>query len=164
MSKCKLLFEFLCLILLFSFVLSSFCACSDIPSALEIANEFSLAYGIDVPIYAKAKSEGDAGFADSEFFYSMYGDGEECVLDYAVLLISDLDTVGECAVFVCYTEYDAILVSDMCKRRMLLLRSLMGSADVSFLEDSFIKRKGKIVVMCVLSDNERASRIFDRII
>ncbi len=164
MRKCKQLFENTCILLVISLVFFGFSSCSELSSALEIMDEFSKSYGIEAPIFSNEKKEGEIGFADGEFFKTMYGEGEDSVLDYAVMLISDMDTVGECAVFICYTEYDAITVSDMCKRRMLLLRSLMGSVDVSFLEDSFIKRKGKIVVMCVLSDNERALEIFDRII
>ncbi len=163
MIICKQLFRKMLLIL---FVLSFFIlfiSCGDLPNALDAMNEFKEAYGIEKTVYSKSLPEGDSGYADSDFFYNMYGDGEDSVCDYAVLLLSDLDTVGECAVFICYTEYDAILVTDICRRRMDLLKSLMGSVDVSFLSDSFIKRYGRVVVMCALSDNESAQQIFDRI-
>ncbi len=150
--------------MMFILVLPCVCACSETKSADYIMGEFVSAYGAGGVIYAKSVPEGESGYADSDFFPTMYGEGEDCVSDYAVLLLSDMDTVGECAVFICYSEYDAILVSDMCTRRLSLLRSLMGSVDVSFTEDAFIRRYGRVVVMCALSDNERAERIFDRII
>jgi hypothetical protein len=139
-------------------------SCAEERSALSIMTEFCDSYSVGGVIYSPLIEEGRRGHSDERFFIDLYGEGSESVSDYSVLLLSGISLVGECAVFLCYSDYDATLVSDMCYRRIELLKSLAGAVDTSFAEDAFVLRRGKTVVMCALSDNEKGARIWKKVI
>ena len=143
------------------FILAS---CDEGRSALSIMSEFCEAYSVGGVVYSPHIREGERGYSDEDFFIELYGEGSDSVSDYSVLLLSGLSDVGECAVFICYSDYDATLVSDMCYRRIELLKSLSGAVDTSFADDAFVLRRGKTVVMCALADNERGKRIWKKVI
>lgn len=146
---------------LFILILSS---CSEKRSALSVMSEFRKAYSVGGVVYSPLIGEGQRGHSDEAFFVELYGEGSDSVSDYSVLLLSGIAGVGECAVFICYSDYDAILVSDMCYRRIEFLKSLSGAVDTSFAEDAFVLRRGKTVVMCALADNDRGKSIWKKVI
>ena len=79
------------------------------------------------------------------------------------LHIVKADAVGECAVLVAYSEYDAVLLTETCLRRLEMLGSLMGTADTVTLNDAFVSRYGRVVVLSALPDNSSARAIFKKI-
>ena len=164
MNKSKRLFAKTLAIILSVSLLLTICSCEDDKDALSIMNEFCAVYKTGGVIFSRSIPEGEAGHASEDFFSIMYQSDEGSVSDYAVLLLSGLDYAGECAVFVCYSVYDAILVTDLCNKRISAIRSLGGEVNVSFTEDSFVMRRGCVVAMSALRDNDAARRIFERII
>lgn len=153
-----------CLLLTAVFLLLSLVGCSEQRTALSLMNEFRDGYSVGGVLYSPLFAEGERGHCDESFFMSLYGESTGSVSDYAVLLLSGLSDVGECAVFICCSDYDATLVSDMCYRRIELLKTLSGTVDTSFASDAFVLRRGRRVVMCALADNERCARIWKKAI
>lgn len=151
------------LLCVFSIVIS-FSSCAEKRSAHALMSEFAQSYGAGGVVYSAEVKEGEYGYVDKDFFYTLYGEGEESVSDYSVLLLSGISRLGECAVFICYTDYDAFVVTEMCRRRIDLLRSFSGSPDTSSALDAVVKRYGRCVVMCAMSDNLRAISLWDKIL
>ena len=149
---------FLCLLLT---ALSS-CGAKESPYDIVCALRDGCAVG--GVIYAPSVPEGETGYCDGSFFAVLYGEDGAGVRDYAVLLLGRADMVGECAVFVCRSAYDAIQVAAMCERRLDLLRSLSGTTDISPAKDGFILRRDTYVAMCALPDNERARRLLGHLL
>ena len=159
----KLLFEIIALICLISLIITSLHSCEKERSAEEIMLEFKASYGIGCAMYSS--DEGGEGIYDGgEIFLAMLGGGAECVGSYLMLLVSGLEYSGECAVFVCFSRYDAMLISERGSARIGMLRSSSAVGVPTFASDGFVMRRGKVVIMCALSDNERAKRIFERIL
>ena len=135
-------------------------SCSDERSASDVMDEFKSAYGISGETYTRD----DAGmsFTAGSVLDLLYPDSEPLVLDYAIILKSSLDHSYECSVLFCHTEYDAMLMSELCAERI----ELIGAAGVEegASEGGFVLRRGRRVVMCRLSDNARAKRIFEKIL
>ena len=157
----KKLILLLCIGALFCSMLS----CGSIErSALELMREFTEDYGWEGVIYSPSVREGEAGYADEAFFESVWGEGVEYVSDFAVVFSSSLDKSGECAVFICYNDFDAARVSEMIYRRFDLIASLGIVLDTSSLNDSFVLRRGRVVVASALPDNDRAKSVWKRII
>ena len=134
----------------------SLTACSRTRSAYGLMSEFCTCLRVRGVIYSPVVAEGDAGYVASGFFEKLYGEGEEWVLDFAVMLLSDLGGVSECGVFLCYTDYDATQVTDMLHRRIELIRSVSAVSGLRFPEEPFVYREGRAVVMCALDDAEGA--------
>ncbi len=130
----------------------------------ELMLEFKKEYKVGGVLYYSSASEGEQGYVYDGFFEALYGDGVGSVSDFALILLSQGDTVGECAVFLAYSEYDAVLISDMCYRRISFLASLGISQNTEFLDGAFVLRRGEYVVMCALEDNEDAKRIWKKLI
>ena len=159
----KLLLRGGCLFLILTLLFFAV-SCEKGSDATLLMQEFRSGYGVGGVLYSYAVPEGERGYCDEEFFVRLYGETPDSVSDFAVLLLSGTRGVGECAVFVCYSDYDAVLVSDMCYRRIEFLMSLSGTVDVSFAEDAFVLRRGKKIVMCALADNDRARGIWKKLI
>lgn len=150
--------------LLFASVVILLVSCSASPSAEELMMEFAKAYGIDKTCYSKSIPEGEPGYAPVEFFTELYGNIEESVSDYAVIFTSTLSSVGECSVILCYSEYDAMRVSEAALMRLDMIKSLVGSVNTEAADDAFVIRRGRAVITCALSDNERAEKLWKKII
>lgn len=160
--KCKLLIAKALAISLTVALCVSLFSCDDGRGASEIMNEFKDAYGIDAPLYLKVAEEGNFGYTPDGFLDYIYEGAEELVEDFALMLPSGLDFVGECGIFICYSEYDAMMMSELCAARLETIRTLTAGGGLA--EDGFILRRGRRVVICALADNPRALRIFDRIL
>lgn len=148
-------------IVIFAVLLLS--SCRETRTAYDIMNEFRLAYGIERAIFSPTVPEGEAGYCPEGFLDEVFGNVSDSVADYAILFISDISTLGECAILICYSTYDAISVSGSAFMRLDFLRSQAGSLDASSLDTAFVRRCGKAVILCALPDNERASRLFDKL-
>ena len=150
-------------ILLFSLA-ASLLSCSEKRSARALMREFSIAYGIDSPIYSPDVREGEEGYINSGFFSELYGEGEEWVSDFAVVLLSDLEAASECGVFICYTDYDARQVSEMLRRRIELVRSVAAISGLSLPDGDFVYREGIVVVMAILPRTDTARKLWGEIL
>ena len=155
---------FISAVLIFALLAMTACSRGSHSSALEMMLSFAKEYDLGGVIYSPDIKEGERGYTDENFFNTLYDADSSYVEDYSVLLLSGISDAGECGVFLCYGAYDAIMVSEMCLKRLDLLRSLAGSADTSFTDDAFVIRRGRVVVMCALSDNMLAKHIWEKII
>ena len=163
----KRLFSFLCalaLLLIFISSVFSLASCRKNPSPYILMQEFSKAYGVDGTIFSPAVKEGDDGYANEDFFELIFRETPEYVSDYAVLFLSRLDRVGECALLLCYSDYDALVACDVLRRRVDLLKSMGASTDTSYVTNAVVFKSGKYAIMCALSDNERAERLWRKIL
>ena len=142
--------------------LLSLCSCGDEPSALDLALEFKESYGIEANIYHPSAHEGESGFVSEGFFESLYGDYSGSVSDFAIILLSDGERISECAVLDCASDHDATLMADAMYDRIELIRSV--SDDDACLDGAFVKRRGLIIVMCAVTDNQRAELIWEKIL
>ena len=139
-------------------------SCSELADAHSLMTEFCSAYGIDTTIYSTTVQQGEEGYVTQRFFFSLYGEDMGSVSSFAVILDSDLDRISECGIFVCYSDYDAILVTDMLSRRLELIQGVAASSGLSLPDGAFIIRENKCVVLAALSDADQARRIWKRII
>ena len=147
-----------------AFSLTSLSSCGEKAAPYELMLEFCASYGIEDTVFSPCVKEGDEGYTDSDFFESVFGKGDESVCDYAVVFLSDLNRAGECSLFLCYSDYDALMVCDMLYRRIDLIKSMGAGIDTSYLSDAVVFKSGKYAVMCALSDNERAEKIWRKIL
>ena len=160
----KRIFSFVLLISMLSSFVFVFCSCEKAQSADLLMNEFCRTYGISATVYTPSAKEGETGYVTEDFFFALYGEGMERVADFAIIITSDLDTVFECGVFRSYTDYDAVLVTEMLNRRLDLMRSVSASSGLRMPEAPFVLRKSKYVVMAALPDAKRAADIWKRIL
>ena len=156
--------KLLALIIILSTLVLCLSACSEERSALAICREFASAYGVEGAIYSPTVREGEEGYVREGFFESLYGEPQDSVRDYALLLCSDLDSIGEVGIFICESDYDALLVTEMLGRRLENIRRVAASAGLGFPEGAFVMRKNKCVALCAIADAERAERILRRVI
>ncbi|MBE6536844.1 MAG: hypothetical protein E7673_02705 [Ruminococcaceae bacterium] len=139
-------------------------ACREYKSPYPLMLEFCQSYGISDTVFSSSVKEGAAGYVSESFFEQVYGEKPECVSEYAVVFLSSLDVAGECALFLCYSEYDALIACDILQIRLDLIKSMGISIDTSYAKDAVIFKSGRYAVMCVLSDNERAKRLWQKIL
>ena len=151
------------LILLLSLFLMSV-GCKEDRSALSLMNEFLDTFSYVGITFSKDIPEGEAGYVDESFFVTLYGESDASVSDYAVFMLTDIDSVGECAIMFCYSEYDAIRVMDMLFRRIDLMRSLGGSINTECARDAVVIKRGKRVAMCALDDNGAAKDVLKKLL
>ncbi len=156
--------KLLILFLVLSISVLALASCAEQRSALAICREFASAYGVEGVIYSPTVREGEEGYVREGFFESLYGEPQDSVRDYAILLCSDLDSISEVGIFICESDYDALLVTEMQECRLENIRRVAASAGMSFPEGAFVMRKNKCVVLCAISDAERAERILRRVI
>lgn len=145
-------------------LLVSLSACSEKASPKEALECFCKEYGLSGDILSPSYREGDAGHIDESFFEYVFLESSDSVSDYAVIFLSTLDRISECSVFLCYSEYDAILVIEMLWRRVDFLKSSAIGMDISNLSDAVVFKSGKYAVMCALPDNASAERIWRKIL
>lgn len=137
------------------FLLASFISCgAKTPSARELLLRFTQAYGASGILYSPEIAEGEAGYTDTDFFFSLYGDAEDTEGDYAVFLSSSLDAIYEAAVFVTMDKSSEIYAERLCRERIGLLTK-MGYGEGAIL----IKRKNTLFYS-TLSDACLAERIW----
>ena len=146
----------------FALLIFSLFSCTEQKSAVSLMEDFVSAYGIRKTVFSSSLKEGEDGFVSEGFLEKLYGDIGESVYEFAVVFTSDLRSLGECSVFVCHTAYDALTVSEAATDRIQMIRKLSVEGDTSSLEDAFVLRKGKVVVMCALDDNGRARSLWER--
>ena len=139
-------------------------ACGKEVGAYQVMEEFRIGYGIERPVFSPTVAEGCEGYCYDGFLEGVFGQISDSVEDYAILFVSDIHAVGECAVLICYSTYDAISVTSSVFARLDFLKSHAGSLDTSYLEDAFVRRCGRVVIFSALPDNEKAARLFDRLI
>ena len=132
--------------------------------AYDIMRKFADEYGIERTVFSPDVPEGEDGYCADGFLDRVFGNISECVSDYALIFISDLDAVGECAILVCYSGYDTIAVTEAALRRIDLLRRESGGLDSSNISTAFVERHGNAVILSVLPDNERALNLFDKLL
>ena len=142
----------------------SLSSCGRKPSAVELMSRFCEEYGVFYEILSPSFSEGEKGHVGEDFFESVFLESPNSVSDYAIVFLSSLDFIGECAVFVCYSDYDAILTVEMLWRRVDLLKSSAVGIGGASLSDAVVFKRGKYAVMCALSNNALAERIWRRIL
>lgn len=139
-------------------------SCKKSVSPYLLMLEFCKSFGIEDTVFSPSLSEGERGFANDDFFELVFEESADSVSDYAVVFLSSLDNVGECALFLCYSEYDALIACDTLRRRADLLKSMGTGMDVSYTQDAKIFKSGKYAIMCALPDNERAERLWRKIL
>ena len=159
----KTIKKIICAISLLAFAFSAL-SCEEKRSAYSVMSEFCLGYRLESTIYHPAANEWDAGFHNPKSFMELYGVDISFVEDYAVVLNSGVGGVSECGVFFCYSDRDAFSVYTMLEKRKELIRSSSAYLDVSAIEDAFIMKRGRVVVISVLSDNERAMALWKKIL
>ena len=160
-KRCRLLSVFLLLTLTCELLLSS-CAKNGTPH--DLMREFAESYGISDTVFSPLVNEGEDGYTDEEFFEAVFGEGADSVSDYAIVFLSSLDVVGECCIFLCYSDYDALVACEILWRRVDLLKSMSTGMDISYTSDAVVFKSGKYAVMCALSDNAKAERIWKKIL
>lgn len=151
----------LCFSLLSCYIFTS-CKKSNPPYSLML--EFCESYGISDTVFSPSLKEWEQGYADEVFFETVFGDNSSSVSDYAIVFLSSLDIVGECVIFLCYSDYDALIACDILRGRVEILKSMGTGMDTSYLDDAAVFKSGRYAVMCALSDNERAERIWRKIL
>ena len=150
--------------LLIALSLCGLVSCRESAAPYSMMLEFCKSYGISGTVFSPCVKEGESGYTDEDFFDNVFGGGSECVSDYAIVFVSNLNAVGECAVFSCYTEYDALVSCDAMSRRIDLIKTMGASIDTSYAFDAVVFKSGKYAVMCVLPDNALAERIWRKIL
>lgn len=145
--------KIICLCVIFAITLS-LVGCREEQNAYDILSEFVTDYGAEGVIYSPSVSEGSPGYITDGLVERVFlftdGIGE----NYALLLNTHIDTPSECGVFVCSDDSEARLAEEICLERVRLLSEKNG----------IIKRRGRVVYYYVLSDPDRAERIFREII
>lgn len=171
-TVCAVLALTLCLL---SCLLSS---CRNKKTPGEILSDFASAYPLPAGhVYDTTAPDTSDAYFPPELFRLLYarqdgGDDREDVLQCAVFLSTAMDRVAEAGVFVCPDRGAADEVMGMLTTRIRLLRdSAPGGAatdgspaDTSNAGDARIRLFGNRVVYVVLDDNEKAMRVFSRLL
>ena len=139
-------------------------SCEEKPSPSELLSRFCDEYGLSADILSPSFREGERGHVSEDFFETVFLESSDSVSDYAIIFLSSLNSIGECSVFLCYSEYDALLVAEALWRRVDFLKASAVGIDTSPLTDAVIFKSGRYAVMCALSDNGRAERIWRKIL
>ena len=154
-----------CALLFVSAVLSLvLISCKKKASPYGLMIEFCQSYGIEDTVFSPSLDEGDTGYAEDGFFELLFDEKPHSVSDYAIVFLSSLDYAGECAVLLCYSESDALMTLELMQMRIDLIRSMATGIDVSSTDDARVFKSGKYVVMCALPDNDRAERIWRKVL
>ncbi len=153
----RTVFIFTSLVLIFTLTLSS-CDRKSIDCYAALS-EVKAKLSVDFPIYSPKVRVGDNGYCKEGFLFELYKIEEGYVSDFAVIHASTLDSYGEIAVLLCYTEYDAVICYDMLRGRLREVIMNSGSLDVSAARDAELCREGRCVILCAVRECERAMRI-----
>ena len=166
MQKCKPLLSIkriILLILALSIAFLGSCRKRE-ASAYDMLSRFMSEYGVEAVIYTLSAPEGSLGAFSTDMFYTMYSADTSRVFDFALIMLSRSVSLSECAVFVCYSVFDAMEISEVCRRRLDLFSSATGIDIGSYTEDAFVMRRKNIVVLCAMRDNKGASVIWSGIL
>lgn len=156
---------FVCVLLFISVILCSFfVSCGKNSDPYELMLEFCKIYGIEDTVFSPTLAEGDAGYANDAFFELVFGEKPYSVSDYAVVFLSSLDFVGECALLLCYSEGDALDACLLLRERLDLLKSMGTGMNTSYLSDAVVFKSGRYAVICALSDNVRAEKTWRKLL
>ena len=155
--------KILCFILIIVLMMCA-CSCGEERSAYEIILEFRAEYGELGTVYSLGIPEGETGHCDISMYEAMLGENSDSCKDFATILSANPEKIAECTVLIAYSEYDAMLLSERCFARLDLLASLPIPLDASCLEDAFVIRRGKVVVLCAMPNNALAAKIFKKIL
>ena len=145
--------KIICLCLIFTLCLS-LAGCREEQNAYDILSEFVTDYGAEGVIYSPFVSEGRPGYISDGLVERAFLFTEGIGDNFALLLNSHIDKVCECGVFVCSDDEEVRLAEEICLERVRLLSG----------EGGFVKKRGRVVYYYVLSDPDRAERIFREII
>lgn len=145
--------KIICLCLIFTLCLS-LAGCREEQNAYDILSEFVTDYGAEGIVYSPSVSEGSPGYISDRLVERAFLFTEGIGDNFALLLNSHIDKVCECGVFVCSDDEEVRLAEEICLERVRLLSGDRG----------FVKKRGRVVYYYVLSDPDRAERIFREII
>ena len=145
--------KIICLCLIFALCLS-LVGCRNEQSAYDILSEFVSDYGVEGVIYSPSVSEGSSGYVTDGLIERAFLFTDGLGDNFALLLNSHIDRASECGVFVCSDDEEVRLAEEICLERVRLLSG----------EGGFVKKRGRVVYYYVLSDPDRAERIFREII
>ena len=143
----------ICLCLIFAFCLP-LVGCREEQNAYDILSEFVTDYGGSGVIYSPSVSEGNPGYISEGLVERAFLFTDGLGDNFALLLNSHIDKPSECGVFVCSDDEEVRLAEEICLERVRLLSG----------EGGFVKKRGRVVYYYVLSDPDRAERIFREII
>jgi hypothetical protein len=132
----------------------SLSSCREERSAYQIMSEFVSAYGAEGVIYSPEIGEGKEGYIREGLVERVFLFSDGIGDNFALLLNSHIDIPSECGVFVCSDDDEVRRAEEICLERIRLLSRDRG----------FVKKRGRVVYYAVLSDSERAERIFKEII
>ena len=142
-------------VLLFALTISTLSACRKTYDAEEILSEFIAEYGAEGVIYHSGAAEGECGYLEPEMLRKIYVIGDRFPGEYAIFLNSHSGYGSECAVFICQDAEEQLAAEEAAFER---IRLLSGG------EGAFVKRSGSVVFYSTMSDGERATEIFEKII
>ena len=142
-----------CLLIILFLSFGLFCSCGRSYDAHEILTEFRDAYGAEGIIYSPTVAEGEEGYLDADLGEKMFAHSSDLPRDYAVMLNSHPDTPSECGVFICTDDGELRAAEAAALERIDLLGGDRG----------FVLRQGRVVFYSVMSDSDRARKIFKEI-
>lgn len=158
---------FYSLLLSISIFLSSvlcFTSCTEKKEVYALMVDFCSSYGISDTIFSPSVDEGERGYTDAVFFEYVFLEKSDAVSDYAVVFSSELNRAEECAIFLCFSEYDALVACELLRKRVDLIKAMGVNIDTSNASDAVVFKSGRYAVMCVLPDNERAEKLWRKIL
>ena len=145
--------KIICLCVIFAITLS-LVGCGEDQNAYDILSEFVTDYGAEGIVYSPSVSEGSPGYISEGLVERAFLFTDGLGDNFALLLNSHIDKPSECGVFVCSDDEEVRLAEEICLERVRLLSG----------EGGFVKKRGRVVYYYVLSDPDRAERIFREII
>ena len=145
--------KIICLCLIFTLCLS-LAGCREERNAYDILSEFVTDYGAEGIVYSPSVSEGSPGYISDRLVERAFLFTDGLGDNFALLLNTHIDKPSECGVFVCSDDEEVRLAEEICLERVRLLSG----------EGGFVKKRGRVVYYYVLSDPDRAERIFREII
>ena len=126
-------------------------SCGSAPDPVDMLRDFTEAYSAEGIIYYSEAREGEIGYLDPETGGILFRELEQMPDCYAILLNSRSDYGSECGVFVSRGSLELEEISEMCERRMKLLR---GG------ERSLLIRSESTVFYSTLPNPERVEKLW----
>ena len=145
--------KIICLCFIFTLLLA-LVGCREEQNAYDILSEFVTDYGAEGIVYSPSVSEGSPGYISDRLVERAFLFTEGLGDNFALLLNTHIDKPSECGVFVCSDDEEVRLAEEICLERVRLLSG----------EGGFVKKRGRVVYYYLLSDHDRAERIFREII
>ncbi len=119
-------------------------------------------------LYFSESPARDPSHPDDQLFSLLYAspdgsDDREDIMEYAIFLGASLTYACEAGIFLCPDSESASEVMGMLSSRIFFV-SNTKETDTTFCKDAFVKRYGRQVVYAILPDNQKALRIWDKIL